>query len=63
MNGRHDTKKVILDPKVSTHDLEFLADLIAAANNAANREIEKASERKMMDLTKKLGIPGKEEDK
>lgn len=58
MNGRHDTKRVIFDPKVGSESLDFLADLVAAANNAANREIEKASERKMMDLTKKLGIPG-----
>lgn len=65
MNGRHDTRKVVIDPKVKNEDLDFLADLIAAANNAAVREIEKASERKMLDLTKKLGIPGskgKEED-
>ncbi|MBA2655039.1 MAG: YbaB/EbfC family nucleoid-associated protein [Gammaproteobacteria bacterium] len=58
MNGRHDTKRVIFDPKVKSEDLEFLADLVAAANNAATREIEKASEKKMFDLTKKLGIPG-----
>lgn len=65
MNGRHDTKKVIIDPKVKTEEIDFLADLIAAANNAATREIERASEKKMLDLTKKLGIPGgrQEEDK
>jgi DNA-binding YbaB/EbfC family protein len=58
MDGRHDTKRVLIDPKVKNEELDFLADLIAAANNAANREIEKASEQKMLDLTKKLGIPG-----
>jgi nucleoid-associated protein EbfC len=58
MNGRHDTTKVIIDPKVRNEALEFIADLVAAANNAATREIEKASEKKMFDLTKKLGIPG-----
>lgn len=58
MNGRHDTKKVMIDQKVKSESLEFLADLVAAANNAATREIEKASEKKMLDLTKKLGIPG-----
>lgn len=63
MNGRHDTKKVFIDEKVKSESLEFLADLIAAANNAATREIERASERKMADLTKKLGIPGTEGSK
>lgn len=61
MNGRHETKKVVIDPKVKNEELDFLADLIAAANNAANREIERASEKKMLDLTKKLGLPGKED--
>jgi len=63
MNGRHDTKRVIIDPKVKNEDIDFLADLIAAANNAATREIEKASEKKMLDLTQKLGIPGAKENK
>lgn len=58
MNGRHDTIEVTIDPKAKNEELDFLADLIAAANNAATREIEKASEKKMFDLTKKLGIPG-----
>ncbi len=62
MNGRHDTKKVYIDHKVKDETLEFLADLVAAANNAATREIERASERKMLDLTKKLGIPGSQDE-
>jgi nucleoid-associated protein EbfC len=63
MNGRHDTKKVVIDPKLKNEDIEFLADLITAANNAATREIEKASEKKMLDLTQRLGIPGVNESK
>lgn len=62
MNGRHDTKRVIIDPKMKNEELNVLADLIVAANNAATRAIEKASEKKMLDLTKKLGIPGKEDE-
>lgn len=62
MNGRHDTKKVVIDPKMKDEPLDFLADLVAAANNAATREIERASEKKMLDLTKKLGIPGSQEE-
>lgn len=62
MNGRHDTIRVVIDPKLKNEDLDFLADLIAAANNAANREIEKASEKKMQDLSQKLGLPGGKED-
>jgi DNA-binding YbaB/EbfC family protein len=61
MNGRHDTKRVVIDPKALEEGLEYLADLLMAANNAAIRSIEKASEAKMMLLSKKLGIPGSAE--
>lgn len=63
MNGRHDTIRVMIDPKAIGEGIEVLADLIAAANNAATREIEKASEKKMLDLTQKLGLPGTGEKK
>jgi nucleoid-associated protein EbfC len=58
MTGEHRMKKLILDPKVGKEDLEVIADLVVAAHNAVIREIDKASEKRMLDLTKKLGIPG-----
>lgn len=76
MNGKHDTLKAQFDRKIlkefnipadmmKTFDdlLSLIEGLIPAANNAANRNIEKASEQKMMQLTKKLGIPGSDADR
>jgi nucleoid-associated protein EbfC len=57
MNGRHDTKRVTIAPQALQEDKAILEDLIAAANNAAVLKIEQASEQKMMQLTKKLGLP------
>jgi nucleoid-associated protein EbfC len=61
MDGRHDIKQIIIDPKVREESLEFLADLIAAATNGANRKVEKATEQKMMSLSQKLGVPNSED--
>ena len=76
MNGKHDTLKAKFNRKIlnefkippemtKTVDdlLSFIEGLIPAANNAANRAIEKASEQKMMQLTKKLGLPGAERER
>ncbi|NKB39163.1 MAG: YbaB/EbfC family nucleoid-associated protein [Gammaproteobacteria bacterium] len=57
MTGRHDVKKVEIDPLVFKDDKEMLEDLIAAAVNDANRKVEKFSEDKMSDLTSGLGLP------
>jgi DNA-binding YbaB/EbfC family protein len=60
MNGSREIPKggVHIDPKALQEDKEVLEDLIAAAANSASRKIEKASEQKMVQLTKNLGIPG-----
>lgn len=55
MNGRHDLKKVTLDPSLMD-DKEMLEDLIAAAVNDATRKLEELSSKKMGGLT--AGIPG-----
>ncbi|MCC2645879.1 MAG: YbaB/EbfC family nucleoid-associated protein [Burkholderiales bacterium] len=54
MTGKHDLKKVTIDPSVMD-DKEMLEDLIAAAVNDANRKIEEASASKMGGLT--AGMP------
>lgn len=76
MNGKHDTLtakfdrikildefKIPQEMRQTVNDLlGFIEGLIPAANNSTNRIIEKASEQKMMQLTKKLGLPGMERD-
>lgn len=55
MTGKHDLKKVTIDPSIMD-DKEMLEDLIAAAVNDANRKVEAESASKMGGLT--AGIPG-----
>ena len=43
MTGRHDVRKVTLDPSLMTEDKEFLEDLLAAAVNDAVRKVEAQS--------------------
>ena len=57
MTGRHDVKRVEIDPELLKDDKEMLEDLIAAAVNDANRRVEKLSQDKMSDLTAGLNLP------
>ena len=56
MTGRHDVKRVDIDPTL-LDDKEMLEDLIAAAVNDANRKVEKISEDKMSNLTAGFELP------
>lgn len=62
MTGRHDAVKVHLSDEVLQEKKEFLEDLIAAAINDATRKVEKASQGKIVDLTKSMGLPTEPED-
>jgi DNA-binding YbaB/EbfC family protein len=57
MNGRHDVKKVLIDPSVLEEDKEMLEDLLAAAVNDAVRKVEKGMQDKMSGLIGNLGLP------
>ncbi|ARU57391.1 hypothetical protein OLMES_3351 [Oleiphilus messinensis] len=57
MNGRHDVKKVDVDPSVLTEEKELLEDLLAAAVNDAVRKIEKHNQEKMAGLAGGMGMP------
>ncbi|MCG8613973.1 MAG: YbaB/EbfC family nucleoid-associated protein [Pseudomonadales bacterium] len=57
MNGRHDVKKVDVDPTVLTEEKELLEDLLAAAVNDAVRKIEKHNQEKMAGLAGGMGMP------
>jgi DNA-binding YbaB/EbfC family protein len=57
MNGRHEVKRVEVDPTLMGDDKEMLEDLLAAAfNDAARRVAEKAQE-SMAELTAGLPLP------
>ena len=57
MTGRHDVKRVEIEPSLLTSDKVMLEDLIAAAVNDANRRVEKAAQDRMSDVTSGLGLP------
>ena len=57
MTGRHDVKRVDIEPSLLSTDKEMLEDLIAAAVNDANRRVEKATQDKMASVASGLGLP------
>lgn len=57
MTGRHDVKRIEIDPQLMGDDREMLEDLLAAAINDANRRVESMTEEKMSGLTAGMGLP------
>ena len=57
MTGKHDVKKVIIDPTLLGDDKDMLEDLIAAAVNDANRRVENMTQEKMSGLTAGMNLP------
>ncbi len=57
MNGRHDVRKVSIDPSVLSEDKEFLEDLLAAAVNDAVRKVEESQREQMEKLTGGMQMP------
>ncbi|MAS81675.1 MAG: YbaB/EbfC family nucleoid-associated protein [Legionellales bacterium] len=57
MNGRHDVKRVVIDPELMNDDKEMLEDLIAAAVNDANRRGEIMTQEKMASVTAGMDLP------
>lgn len=57
LNGRHEAKKVTIEPKLMSEDLEMLEDLVAAAINDASRKIEERSKQKYADLMSGMNLP------
>lgn len=57
MSGRHEVKRVTLDPRALSDDREMLEDLIAAAVNDAVRKIETVTQEKMAAATAGLPLP------
>jgi nucleoid-associated protein EbfC len=57
MTGRHDVKRVTIDPAVLREDKEILEDLLAAAVNDAVRRVEETNRNMLSGLTQGLNIP------
>ena len=57
MTGRHDVKKVEIDPSLMEEDKEMLEDLLAAAVNDAVRRVEEANKDSLADLTGGMQMP------
>lgn len=57
MNGRHDVRKVDIDPSLLTEEKDILEDLLAAAINDAVRRVEANQKDKMSGLMSGMGMP------
>jgi len=57
MNGRHDARKVLIDPSLMEEDREVLEDLVAAAINDAVRRVEEHQKEKMSGMASGMGMP------
>lgn len=57
MTGRHDVRKVEIDPALMSEDRQVLEDLVAAAMNDAVRRAEKQQQDKMAELTEGIPLP------
>jgi DNA-binding YbaB/EbfC family protein len=57
MTGRHDVKRVSIDPSLLGDDKDMLEDLVAAAVNDAVRRVETATQEKMGALTSGFNMP------
>ena len=57
MTGRHDVKRVTIDPSLVGEDKDMLEDLVAAAVNDAVRKVEAATQEKMSGVAGGLGLP------
>ncbi len=58
MTGRHDVKRVSIDPAVLNEDKEVLEDLLAAAVNDAVRKVESRNKEALSGLAAGLNLPG-----
>ena len=57
MTGKHEVKRVQIEPSVVSEDREMLEDLIAAATNDAVHKVEARVQEKMSSLTAGLQLP------
>ncbi|KPK38961.1 MAG: nucleoid-associated protein [Gammaproteobacteria bacterium SG8_47] len=58
MTGRHDVRRVSIDPSLLADDKDMLEDLVAAAVNDAVRQVEKMTQEKFAGMAGGMGLPG-----
>lgn len=58
MSGRHEVRRVTIDPKMLGDDREMLEDLIAAAVNDAVNKLEALMRERFAGLTAGMPLPG-----
>lgn len=51
MSGKHDVRRVEIDPSILSEDKELLEDLLAAAVNDAVRRVETQQQERMRNVT------------
>lgn len=57
LDGRHQARKVEINPAALGEDKEFLEDLIAAAINDAAQKLDSATKERMASVTGGMGLP------
>ena len=57
MTGRHEVRRVTIDPRMLANDREMLEDLVAAAVNDAARRVEAMTQEKMAGVTAGMPLP------
>lgn len=57
MTGRHEVRRVTIDPSLMGDDKEMLEDLIAAAMNDAVRKVDAETQSRMVSVTAGMAMP------
>jgi DNA-binding YbaB/EbfC family protein len=57
LNGRHEAKRVMIEPKLVNEDLGLLEDLLVAAINDAARKVAARSQEKYSGLMSGMNLP------
>ncbi|MES2624211.1 MAG: YbaB/EbfC family nucleoid-associated protein [Pseudomonadota bacterium] len=57
INGKHEVRKVELDPSLMTEDRGLIEDLIAAAMNAAVKKVADNNRSSLASMTSGLNLP------
>ncbi|TVP88843.1 MAG: YbaB/EbfC family nucleoid-associated protein [Thioalkalivibrio sp.] len=57
MTGKHEVRRVNIDPSLFEDDRDMIEDLVAAAINDAVHKAEAAAQERMAGLTEGMGLP------
>jgi DNA-binding YbaB/EbfC family protein len=57
VNGKHEAKRVQIDPSVPLDERELIEDLVAAAINDATQKLESATQQRMSSVMGGMNLP------